>query len=169
MGGVQCPQCKGYRTGCKNAGYDGAGNRIRVRVCKNCGYRGNTVEAWADFVFNRMDVSKVERDRARNARRIAPEHEPKDFVPSSRGLGRLHVTVVAIEIPRSNKCRRGLHLLTPDNAYVNTTTGHRKCRACARAAAAVYREQNRDRLRASRRASEARRRARDKQAREQAA
>lgn len=136
--GVECPECGSVRTGCNRAGFDGNGNRIRVRDCRDCGLRFNTVEAPAEFVFNRMDTSKLERDRRRNALRIGPDHEAKRFQPT-RGTGWLEVDVRVYEMKPSNKCRRGLHELTPDNVYLNKTTGNRKCRICSRAASAAYR------------------------------
>jgi hypothetical protein len=165
--GVQCPnpQCKSVRTGCKRAGFDNAGNRIRMRKCSACGLDFNTVEAVAEFVFNRMDVSKLERDRKRNARRIAPGHVAKEFLPHVRGLGQLVVTVQAFEIPRSNKCRRGLHELTDDNIYINSTTGNRKCKACARAAQQAYKQAHPERVREMAEARRARARERARAAR----
>ena len=166
--GVQCPSCKSIRTGCKRAGFDNAGNRIRARKCKECGLDFNTVEAVADFVFNRMDVSKLARDRRRNARRIAPEREAREFLPHVRGLGQLVVTVEAFEIPRSNKCRRGLHELTDDNVYINKNTGQRKCRACALVAQQAYKQAHPERVKLMADARRARARERARAARAQA-
>lgn len=36
-----------------------------------------------------------------------------------------------LQLVEEQRCRKGLHVLTPENVYLNRRTGHRRCRACA--------------------------------------
>jgi len=111
MYGVECPACGSVRTGTAKAGFDGDGNRIRVRKCSNCDHSFTTVEAAYPFTFSRTDVLYRDRDRRMYARRVG--YIPQSVPYWSRDV--LKVSVSVTPGKRTNRCRKGLHVLTPDN------------------------------------------------------
>lgn len=127
--GVECPECGSILTSSRRAGLDGAGQRIRVRQCRTCEHRFNTVEVPAQFVFNRLDAT----------------NEPKTYATKA-GSGHLAVTVTVVDPPRKTTCRKGLHVMDDANTYV-AKVGSRHCRACKRLAGDKYRIYARDYLR----------------------
>jgi hypothetical protein len=143
MAGVECTSCGDLRTGTAKAGLDEGGHRIRQRECRNCGARFTTVEVPFEFVFNRVDTAKPQRE----AKRLTAQRKSFSAVPRVAN-DRFVVTHSADERPgrtpspsvhirlvhgrKSDRCRRGLHSLTGTNAIVRAD-GSRTCRACTNA------------------------------------
>jgi len=138
MYGVECPACGSVRTGTAKAGFDGDGNRIRVRKCSNCDHSFTTVEAAYPFTFSRTDVLYRDRDRRMYARRVG--YIPQSVPYWSRDV--LKVSVSVTPGKRTNRCRKGLHVLTPDNIDIRPN-GYRVCRTCRRIAQRLWRDENR--------------------------
>ena len=151
-----------------------------MRECEDCGYRGPTVEVFADFVFNRVDDDARERTFRNNARKMLkagfsmPKQRPQQDVPDDLMLidltnqrmprsdsGRrellrnillhgLFAIRIAPAAARAKKCRKNVHLMTKSNTYV-TSQGHKVCRACRELTRVAYSNTKREEINARRR------------------
>ena len=145
MLGVECPECGDLRTGVAKAGLDVEGHRIRGRQCRNCDHTFTTIEVPIPFVFNRMDVMKTEYGLDRLKRigpkvqyRASPRRLPDHFESHTFEGDQRHsqpkygMTITFIPGSKSDRCRKGLHLLVGRNVF-RRPDGARQCRECINA------------------------------------
>lgn len=132
--GPECLACGGIRSEVKESGYTIDDQRIRRRVCLDCGQDATSVEVYIDpalTTFWRLNPSRRARKRE------------NDYARKGKGLYRLpnrrnepDRILVMVSLSKGGKqltthCYRG-HELTPDNTYVQPANGYRYCVTCRR-------------------------------------
>lgn len=134
--GTECPECGAIRSRTTTASLDTEGHRIRQRQCEGCDAYFTTVEVAIPFSFSAVDALKREYRNAKQPPKRTPDYF-RVTRSESQLRGRLDTvtTVSLVRGKRSNKCRKGLHVLAGDNVYVNKRTGQRVCNPCRRESA----------------------------------
>lgn len=132
--GPECLDCGGVQSEVKESGYTADDQRIRRRVCCDCGQDAVSVEVYITpgaTTFWRLNPHR--RDRKREG----------DYRRRGRGIYRLlnrraledRLAVSVMVSPGGQQpvthCRRG-HELTGDNVYLTPSTGYRDCVTCRR-------------------------------------
>ena len=130
--GPECLACGGVRSEVKESGYTVDDQRIRRRVCLDCGQDQCSVEVYIDpglTTFWRLNPDRADRKREGDYRRKGKGvyRLPNKVTHPDR----LTVAVVVATggLQQITHCRRG-HELTPDNIYVTPGTTYRNCVAC---------------------------------------
>lgn len=132
--GPECLECGGTKSEVKESGYSANDQRIRRRVCMDCGQDAVSVEVYVPkglTTFWKLNPERAGRKRESDYRR------------KGKGIYRLpnrvtaHDTLeVSVNVRQggpqpTTHCRRG-HELTPDNVYVAPGATYRDCVACRR-------------------------------------
>lgn len=130
--GPECLECGGINSAVKESGYSADDQRIRRRVCADCGQDAVSVEVYVPpgmTTFWKLNPGR--RDRKRES----------DYARKGKGLYRLpnrraaadrltvQVFVQSGGRPVATHCRLG-HELTPDNLYTGPEGKYRDCLVC---------------------------------------
>lgn len=128
--GPPCPECGDTESRSQQRGWSEPDDHfLRYRKCGNCDTKFVTAEVVVPLentTFYRLDY------RGREWRR---EHYRAKYARTNlrlpvAGTDQLHITVdVVPHKRRADTCVRG-HEFTPENTYVNPSTGSRSCRLC---------------------------------------
>lgn len=130
--GPECLACGGVRSEVRESGYTLDDQRIRHRVCLDCGQDQCSVEVYIDpglTTFWRLNPDRADRKREGDYRR---KGKGVYRLPNRRTLpDRLGVMVTVSKggLQPTTHCRRG-HELTPENVYLTPRSGYRDCVAC---------------------------------------
>lgn len=132
--GPECLDCGGIRSVVKESGYSADDQRIRRRVCSDCGQDAVSVEVYIPegmTTFWRLNPSRASRKRendyqrrGKGAYRLLNRRSTPDRLS-------VQILVAAGGRPRATHCMRG-HELTGENVYVNPGDGERTCVTCRR-------------------------------------
>jgi hypothetical protein len=132
--GPECLSCGGIRSEVRESGYTADDQRIRRRVCLDCGQAATSVEVYIDpslTSFWRLNPTRAAQKRE------------KDYQTRGKGIYRLpnrrhepDRILVMVSLSKGGKqltthCNRG-HELTPDNTYIQPSSGYRSCVTCRR-------------------------------------
>jgi hypothetical protein len=132
--GPECLDCGGVRSEVKESGYTADDQRIRRRVCLDCGQDAVSVEVYIEpglTTFWRLNPHRRDlkregdyRRRGKGIYRLLNRRTRED---------RLSVTVSVSTGGKQpvTHCNRG-HALTGDNVYITPSTRERDCVACRR-------------------------------------
>jgi hypothetical protein len=123
MKGVECPECGSLNTPSRSSNLDIENNRIRKRECQDCGEWFTT----AEIPVPGFSFAKAIPTRSPDKRRVDPS-----YLRVKHGDKGIAITIV--EPRRVELCRKGLHVFSGQNIYVNRN-GQRQCRACRNAGA----------------------------------
>lgn len=114
-GGLICPDCGGIRGMATQSTLDVEGNRVRNRVCRDCGHRFATVE---------VALEGLSYHKVRPSTRRSPQYVRVTTTGASLRLS-------LVESAPADVCRRG-HPFTPENTYIQPSSGNRSCMECRR-------------------------------------
>lgn len=83
ISGVECPECGSIRTRCRSTGYSHDNDRVRRRVCADCGYWFTTVETVLpeDVTWGELVPYSRSHDRGRAQMKFGYRHNPNLLRP----------------------------------------------------------------------------------------
>lgn len=132
--GPECLDCGGVRSEVRESGYTVDDQRIRRRVCLDCGQDACSVEVYIEpglTTFWRLNPHRAELKRENDYRRRG---KGIYRLPNRRNQPDRVLVTVSVSVGGKQPvthCRRG-HELTPDNVYRGPHSTHRDCVKCRR-------------------------------------